>query len=145
MFICTGNICRSAMAHGILAKLAKEKNKDILVYSCGTSAYPGDGATFSAIRAVDEYDVDIQNHQATNISESKIEDMDLILCATKNHKRYVLDMYPNLETKVYTMKEYINPDSDDIDIRDPWGYDMETYRHCTREIYECIEKMIDKI
>ena len=40
MFICTGNICRSAMAHAMLEKLSKEKNKDkdIEVYSCGVYA-----------------------------------------------------------------------------------------------------------
>ena len=39
MFICTGNICRSAMAHVMLEKKAIEKNKDIEVYSCGVYAY----------------------------------------------------------------------------------------------------------
>ena len=38
MFICTGNICRSAMAHAMLVKRAKEENKDIEVYSCGVFA-----------------------------------------------------------------------------------------------------------
>ncbi len=38
MFICTGNICRSAMAHKMLEKKAKEKNKNIEVYSCGVYA-----------------------------------------------------------------------------------------------------------
>lgn len=38
MFICTGNICRSAMAHVMLEKRAKEENKDIEVYSCGVFA-----------------------------------------------------------------------------------------------------------
>ncbi len=38
MFICTGNICRSAMAHAMLEKKVKEQNKDIEVYSCGVFA-----------------------------------------------------------------------------------------------------------
>lgn len=37
MFICTGNICRSAMAHWLLEKIKKDKN--INVYSCGIYAY----------------------------------------------------------------------------------------------------------
>lgn len=35
MFICTGNICRSAMAHKMLEKIAEEENLDIKVYSAG--------------------------------------------------------------------------------------------------------------
>lgn len=36
MFICTGNICRSAMAHWLLEKI--KENKDIEVFSCGVYA-----------------------------------------------------------------------------------------------------------
>lgn len=36
IFICTGNICRSAMAHWLLEKM--KGNKEIEVYSCGVYA-----------------------------------------------------------------------------------------------------------
>ncbi len=36
MFICTGNICRSAMAHSLLEKM--KENEDIEVFSCGVYA-----------------------------------------------------------------------------------------------------------
>lgn len=38
MFICTGNICRSAMAHAMFEKMVKEQNKNVQVYSCGIYA-----------------------------------------------------------------------------------------------------------
>jgi protein-tyrosine phosphatase len=39
MFVCTGNICRSAMAHKMLEKKIKEnKLLNIEVYSCGVFA-----------------------------------------------------------------------------------------------------------
>lgn len=35
MFICTGNICRSAMAHGLMEKKIKDNNiKNVEIYSC---------------------------------------------------------------------------------------------------------------
>ena len=74
--------------------------------------------------------------------------MDLILCATNSHKIAVLDMYPNLKEKVYTMKEYVGYNRqyhDKIDIKDPWGYDIETYRSCASEIDECIELLLKKL
>ncbi len=36
-------------------------------------------------------------------------------------------------------------DSTDLDIRDPWGYDIETYRFCASEIDTCLDKLIEKI
>ena len=33
LFVCTGNICRSAMAEGLARKSAKDNNLDIEIYS----------------------------------------------------------------------------------------------------------------
>lgn len=107
MFVCTGNICRSAMADKLLAKRVKEEKLDIQVFSCGTCAENGDYPTLEAIETMQEYGVDIREHRATNIRNSKIEEMDLVLCATTTHKSTVLNMYPKLDGKVYTMKEYV--------------------------------------
>ena len=144
MFICTGNICRSAMAEWLLKKKLEEKNRnDIEVYSCGIYAENGDVPTYEAKRVMkEEYGIDMSKHRATNIRNSKIKEMDLILCATSSHKIAVLDMYPELEGKVFTMKEYVNYEReyhDSINIKDPWGYDIETYRACVAEIEECID------
>ena len=70
--------------------------------------------------------------------------MDIILCATENHKRIVLYLYPNLKGKVYTIKEYANEDSNDLDIDDPWGMDIETYRKCFKELYDNIKIINEK-
>lgn len=149
MFICTGNICRSAMAHWLLKKKLTDLNRsDIQVYSCGIYAQDGDIPTYEAREAINEYGVNLSNHFAINIKNSNIKDMDLILCATKSHKIAVIDIYPELEEKVFTMKEYVNYDRehhDNIDIKDPWGYDLETYRSCLAEIDECLELLLKKI
>ena len=144
MFICTGNICRSAMSEWLLRNKVEEKNrKDIEVYSCGIYAENGDVPTYEAKRGMkEEYGIDMSKHRATNIRNSKIKEMDLILCATSSHKIAVLDMYPELNGKVFTMKEYVNYEReyhDSINIKDPWGYDIETYRACVAEIEECID------
>ena len=149
MFICTGNICRSAMAEWLLKEKAKEAGrKDIEVYSCGVYAEDGDVSTYEAKKVMqDEYGIDMSKHRATNIRNSKIKEMDVILCATTSHKIAVLDMYPELEGKVYTMKEYVGYHRqyhDDINIKDPWGYDIETYRSCVTEIEECINGILSK-
>ncbi len=143
MFICTGNICRSAMAEG-MAKKMTEGMKNIQIYSCGIYAQTGDLATYNAIQAMKEYDVDISGHRATNIREAKLENMDIILCATTEHKESVLLLYPNLKEKVFTIKEYAKIDKNglDMDIKDPWGYDENVYRKCAKEIESCLEKIV---
>jgi len=150
MFICTGNICRSAMAHHLLEKRLKDlKIQGVKVYSCGVDANSGEKSTWEAKYVMKNlYDVDLEKHKATNITNSNIENMDLILCATKSHKKEVLRLYPRLEGKVYTMKEYVKydkPNHDKIDIDDPWGYSKEVYIDCSKEISECIELLLKKL
>jgi len=146
MFICTGNVCRSAMAHGLMEKKVKERNlQDIEVYSCGVFADNGERATYEAQEVMEEYGVDLKNHRATNIVCSDIENMDLILCATVSHKMSVMQRYLDLKEKVYTMKEYTGCNEKDIDIKDPWGGGIEVYRFSAAEIERCVERIIEKI
>ena len=146
MFICTGNICRSAMAHKMLEKKLKDNNiTNVEVFSCGISAETGDTPTFAAHEVMQEYNIDMSTHHATHIANSNIKDMDLILCATTSHKNTVLQAYPSLVGKVFTMKEYIDPNAKDIDIKDPWGYSISIYRFCASEIENCLDKLITKL
>lgn len=149
MFICTGNICRSAMADWLLKKKLEELEiKNIEVYSSGTNAFTGDRPTEEAIEVMKEYEVDLRKHKATNMIESKIKEMDLILCATDIHKMQVVGRYPQLKDKTYTIKEYVNYNEegkDLINIKDPWGYDIVTYRYCASEIEKCLEILIKEL
>ncbi len=147
MFICTGNTCRSAMADGLAKKIIKEKNLNIEVYSAGIFAQTGEHASYNSIAIMKEYDVDIVLHKATSVDESNIKEMDLILCATKNHKAELQARYNDLKDKIVTMKEYAGIDNDgtDMDIKDPWGYNLNTFRVCAAEISICVEKIIEKI
>ncbi|MBR1802719.1 MAG: low molecular weight protein arginine phosphatase [Clostridia bacterium] len=147
MFICTGNICRSAMAEAMMKKMAKDNQKNIEVYSCGISADDGDIPTQHAIDTMEQYGIDLKKHRATHIRYSNIEEMDLILCATTSHKMSVLRLYPQLEGKVFTIKEYagLKDEVNGIDIKDPWGYDFKTYQECAKEIEESLKRIVEKI
>lgn len=149
MFVCTGNICRSAMAQWLLVKKLEEKNRtDIKVSSCGLYAQTGDRPTYEAIQAMKKYGVDLRLHRATNIRTSNIIKKDLILCSTNSHKIAVLDMYPELEGKVFTLKEYVGYNKEfhtKIDLEDPWGYGADVYRFCASEINDCLDLLLEKI
>ena len=146
LFVCTGNICRSAMAHGYMQKRVKDLGvqDDYIIESAGTSAYTGDRATDFAIEAMKKYNTDLVNHRATYIEEADVQDADIVMCMTEAHKIRVLNKYPNMTGKVYTIKEYIG-EKGYIDIDDPWGYDMNVYTSCAKEVVYYVDKLIEKI
>lgn len=148
MFICTGNICRSAMAEAMLKKMVEqEKIPNIEVCSSGIYAETGDVSTIDAIEVMEEYGINLKEHRATNTKESQVEAMDLILCATLSHKIAVLQAYPDLKEKVYTIKEYagLAKEGKGYDIADPWGCSIVTYRKCAAEIEDCLKEIVKKI
>ena len=99
---------------------------------------------YNAVEAAKVYNANISDHRATNIRDSRIKEMDIILCATVSHKQTITYIYPELKGKVYTMKEYakIDKNGENMDIKDPWGYNMDVYYNCVDEIYECLDKTI---
>ena len=130
------------MAHNYMKKCLKDKKQDdkIIVESAGTSAYTGDRATEFAIEVMKKYDTDLTSHRATYIEEADVENADLILCMTLAHKNRIINMYPELASKVYTLKEYVGENIDD-----PWGYGLGVYTSCAKEIVYYVDKLLKKI
>ena len=148
MFVCTGNICRSAMAHHYCQKRVYDlkRENEIVVSSCGTSALNGDKSTQAAITVMKKYDVDLTNHRATSMFDIDLENYDLILYMTEQHKYNLLAFFPKLKDKVFTLKEYVlGKDIKNVDIDDPWGYGIEIYDACAKEIVYCVDKLLEMI
>ncbi len=146
IYICTGNICRSPMAHWYMQKKVIDLGiqEEYLIDSCGTNAQSGQPATKNAIEVIYEYGVDMKKHRSKYIDEINLGDYDLIICLTESHKNFVLYMYPNIKDRIYTLKEYVNKDKEYKDIDDPWGFDINVYRTCAKEIVENVDKLIEK-
>lgn len=146
VFICTGNICRSPMAeHYMQGKIEiLKKENDYLIDSCGIYANSGEKATNNAIEAIKKYGINMQNHRSKNISEIDINDFDLVISLTKQHKETIIRLYPSTKGKIYTLKEYVDPNLDYKDIDDPWGYNLNIYKSCAAEIVEYVDKLIEK-
>lgn len=135
MFVCTGNICRSPMAEVIFKDLVG----DAEVSSAGTFAMDGQNASYHAIDVCKKYGLDLSGHKSTPIDESDIEQMDLVLTATVNHRDELRASYPQLN--IYAIKEYAG--YDDWDIADPYGYNIHVYENCFLEIKDALEKIRD--
>ncbi len=80
LILCTGNTCRSQMAHGFLASYGK----DLAVYSGGVSA--GKRVNPRAVMVMREMGIDISDHTPCQVDEYLNEDWDYVITVCDHAK-----------------------------------------------------------
>jgi len=138
MFICTGNTCRSPMAEGFATHLINKYNMKYEICSRGLFVKEEMPANICAINALTKYNIDLKNHRSKNFNVKEVTENTIILTMTNGHKEYMLQNYPQLKSKVFTLKEYAGTKGD---IYDPFGFEQDIYNKCAKEIYELINKI----
>ena len=80
LVLCTGNSCRSQIAHGFLAAMTAGKAN---VYSAGVETH---GVNPKAITTMKEIGIDIAHHTSNNITEYFGVDFDYVITVCDNAK-----------------------------------------------------------
>ena len=109
LIVCTGNICRSPIAHGLLHDRARRVGEDWLeVRSAGTWGRSGSGATPEAVSAAAGLGVDIEAHRSSRFNDDMAKWADLIITMTTEQAAEVLQESPEARTKTFTLKELVS-------------------------------------
>ncbi len=144
LFVCTGNLCRSPMAAGLLRQRLAEEGLSGLhqVDSVGMWAVEGRPASENAVAVMAERGIDISDHRARTITAYDVHEADLILVMSREHKRILEQTWPQYEWKVYLLSEMVHKKKD---VRDPYGSPIEEYRRCADTLEEYIRRGFHRI
>lgn len=120
LFVCTGNICRSATALQMLDhKLTKE---NVSLDSAGTYALDRADMPPQAKQILDELHIKTTTHRSKQLTPKLLEETNLVLTATADHKSDVVKTQIKANRYTYTVLEF----ADLIEfVNDPGESDFE--------------------
>ncbi len=145
LMICTGNICRSPMAAGLLAHLLPPSlNSGVVVQSAGTHGLHGNRAEPFAIQAAEAYGADITDHRARIVDATMVKSADLVL-AMENYHLEKINGLLFFGCRYAHLIGSFDPQREHPEIEDPYGLPLQAYTQCAADIAACIPGVIDHI
>ena len=130
LFICTGNACRSQIAHGLLQDMAGNRFE---VFSAGS--HPSRVHPMSIV-VMEEVGVDISHHTSDYVDDYLDEGIDIAITVCDNANQ-ACPMFPGEVERIHWS------------IDDPfkgWNFDtsqMDSFRQTRREINERLETFLE--
>ena len=96
LFVCTGNICRSPTAEGVLKVMARKAGVSLHVESRGTHDYhAGEAPDERAQHHARRRGYDLSAQRATQLSRRDFEEFDLVLAMDRGHLKILERICPS--------------------------------------------------
>ncbi|MEO6594023.1 MAG: Sua5/YciO/YrdC/YwlC family protein, partial [Planctomycetota bacterium] len=137
LFVCSGNTCRSplaeALARDLTARTLGVARAEVLAHgldfqSAGTSAMPGLPASEGSIEVAAELELDLDSHLSQPIDPELLRRASHVYCMSQSHLLTILAEVPGVGDRTEMLR------LDGLDIADPYGADVRTYRRVRDEI-----------
>lgn len=146
LFVCFGNIMRSAMAEFMMRKALVEdsggQSEQILIMSAGVHARPGREAHEWAQQAAGELGISLAQHRAKQVTSEMIEAADCVFAMDFQNKAELLALFPEAEDKIFMLSAYAENEWKYREIPDPYLGDLEATRYCARQLQICVRNLI---
>jgi protein-tyrosine phosphatase len=129
IFVCKGNICRSAFAEQALLK--RLEGQGMRVESCGLQAQSGALPPVEAIQAAARFAIDLSRHRARTPEECGMAEADLIVAMELGQLLELARRFPQCSERLALLRSFAPwPASLLCNIDDPYGCEPQVYQRC---------------
>ena len=110
LHVCTGNICRSPIAEhlmraGLDSRLGGGEHP-FVVASAGTWGHEGSPMEDDAHSTLASYGIDGSGFRARELATQDVQDADLVLAATREHRAAAVVLHPRAAAHTFTLLEF---------------------------------------
>jgi len=139
LFVCTGNVCRSAAAEALLRRYGAAAGFE--ARSRGTAAQPYYRMPAQVEAFLKAEGVTDTAHKAALVAEADIDWADLVLVMESRHEALLADKFPQSMRKMKLFLDYCGAGGD---LPDPMGGSDEDYARIMKAIRDCVLAFIRK-
>ncbi|MFT4607917.1 MAG: protein-tyrosine-phosphatase [Chitinophagales bacterium] len=138
LFVCTGNTCRSQMAHAIATEMVKHMDKSVDIISRGVLANPGTPTTADALTVLAEQGIEWLG-TSRQLEADDVNWADHVWVMTQEHLRCVQPLAFTTHGECLQKIELL---LDESEILDPLGLGIEAYQALYIELFELLPKRL---
>src|SRR3954465_7777296 len=110
LIVCTGNICRSPMAQGLLAHALAaqpEPLRSLQVISAGVAARTGEPVSENSVIALKKVGLDISGHISQPLTQEMLDEAAMILCMTESHRAMIRFQANPVPKNIFLFREFM--------------------------------------
>ena len=137
LFLCYGNINRSALAHILAEKLYLDSQ--VRMASAGFHLVAGRQIDPNMLHIAAQHGIDLSSHRSKTITPELLQEADVIFVMVREQYFYMKQEYPESLAKVFllgSLNEQIN-----LDIDDPYEKPLAVYEKCFKDIKKAVESL----
>ncbi|MCM2304301.1 MAG: low molecular weight protein arginine phosphatase [Elusimicrobia bacterium] len=142
VFVCTGNICRSAMAEHLLRHWSKERGLGLEIRSCGIAAEGWYEVPEHARRLLAAAGVPPFEHRPQLLTREQLRWADAVLVMAEHHRDHICELYPEFTGKTRLLRAAAG--FGDLDVSDPMGKPYEVFAECLAVIRQSLEALLSR-